>query len=110
MPKYNNREVVINDNDQYYDTIKRRGRDYISQYASYFFNKSFKEKTYTIVPHIWSKGDKLFKLAYQYYGDYDYWWIIALWNYKPTDSHYSYGDEILIPFPPNEIYRELTNG
>ena len=28
-----------------------------------------------------------------------YWWIIARYNNKPTDAHYTVGDEVLIPGP-----------
>ena len=42
-------------------------------------------------------GDRYHKLAEAYYGDATYWWVIAWFNKKPTESHISPGDVIRIP-------------
>ena len=55
--------------------------------------------------HHWKTGDKFYKLAHKFYGDSRLWWVIALYNLKPTDSHFKIGDTILIPTP---IERVLT--
>jgi len=54
------------------------------------------------IPHIWSAGDKYFKLAAQYYGDPTYWWIIAWFNHKPTEAHLALGDPVYVPLPLEE--------
>jgi nucleoid-associated protein YgaU len=46
---------------------------------------------------IWTAGDRLYKFAHEYYGDSTYWWIIAWFNERPTDSHFFPGDPIIIP-------------
>ena len=59
------------------------------------------------VGHIWSTGDRLFKLAHQYYGKSELWWIIAWYNERPTDSHYEIGDIVYIPLPLDRILKYL---
>ena len=111
MPKYNKlRTKVVNSEDSYQDHFDRRVRDSITQYGSFHFGKGFQKKRYSVKKHIWSHGDKLYKLAHHYYGDIDMWWIIAFWNGRPTEAEYYYGLEIQIPFPVRDLYRELTNG
>lgn len=46
---------------------------------------------------IYKMGDKLYKFAHEYYGDVDYWWVIAWYNNKPTDAHFKIGDVVYIP-------------
>jgi len=47
--------------------------------------------------HIWTMGDRYYKLADLYYGNSRYWWIIAWFNKKPTESHINNGDIIRVP-------------
>jgi|TARA_B100000963_G_scaffold37781_1_gene28204 hypothetical protein len=49
------------------------------------------------IERIYTVGDRLYKFAYEYYGDVDYWWVIAWYNNKPTDSHFKIGDVVYIP-------------
>jgi len=53
--------------------------------------------------HIWSLGDRYYKLAHLYYGDSKYWWVIAWFNQKPTEQHIKMGDLIKIPQPFSEV-------
>jgi len=50
-----------------------------------------------LIRHTWSTGDRFYKLSYKHYGDQELWWVIALFNQKPTESHLSLGDTISIP-------------
>lgn len=59
---------------------------------------SLKSDTY-----YWSYGDRYWKLSAKYYGDPKYWWVIAWYNNKPSESMVTIGDEILIPFPLDRI-------
>ena len=47
--------------------------------------------------HVWKETDSYWKLAAAYYGDPVYWWIIAMYNQAPTESHLSPGEIIYIP-------------
>ena len=55
--------------------------------------------------HVWKAGDCYYKLANQYYGDAQYWWVIALFNQKPTEADVDLGDLIEIPLPLEAILR-----
>ena len=47
--------------------------------------------------YVWSRGDRFYKLAKDFYGDVNYWWVIALFNNAPTEQHILIGEEIFIP-------------
>ena len=57
--------------------------------------------------HVWSIGDRYYKLAHEYYGDSRYWWVIAWFNKKPTESHLTIGEVLYIPSPLEEVLRYL---
>lgn len=65
-------------------------------------------RKYTTRTVIWQRNTRLFKLAFEFYGDSKLWWIIGWFNQKPTDSHFFVGDEVLIPFPLDEIYERFV--
>jgi hypothetical protein len=87
-------------------TLTQEQRDFLKQirniekiqyYDNYVFSRDFLSEEYEIIEHVWSHGDKLYKLANKYFGDRNLFWIIGLFNNKPTDSHYSYGDVVYVP-------------
>jgi|TARA_B100001769_G_C21695440_1_gene384209 nucleoid-associated protein YgaU len=55
--------------------------------------------------HVWSSGDRYWKLAARYYKDPSLWWVIAWYNLKPTDGHCNIGDNIIIPGPIGKILK-----
>lgn len=87
-------------------TLSKKQKEFLKQirnientkyYENYVFSRDFIFQEYGVKEHVWSHGDKLYKLAYRYFGDRNLFWIIGLFNNKPTDSHYSYGDVVYIP-------------
>ena len=56
-------------------------------------------KTLSFVYHTWKTGDRFYKLADKYYNDTQFWWVIALFNEKPTEFHFKAGDNVIIPLP-----------
>ena len=56
------------------------------------------------VLHIWTTGDRFYKLATEHYNDPKLWWIIAWYNNKPTEAHASVGDAIYVPLPLERVY------
>ena len=109
MPKYTTRRKTKQLNDQQYkDLLEDRGVESISYYDNYSFSNDFTSEDYAVYEHIWSHGDKLYKLAQRYYGDKDMFWMIALYNKKPTDSHYKYGDIVEIPIDQARLYRDMV--
>jgi len=55
------------------------------------------------ISHTWKLGDRYWKLADQHYGDGRLWWVIAKFNYRPTESHVKAGDKLLIPSPLSDV-------
>jgi hypothetical protein len=108
MPRYIGRGTVDNNTDQYKDLFDDRGVDTITHYETLELNSPNYSAAYPSIEHIWKRGDKLFKLSYEYYGTYKHWWLIALYNNKPTDAHYTDGDSIDIPIDPVQIINDIT--
>lgn len=59
--------------------------------------------------HVWTVGDKYYKLAHKYYGDSRYWWVLAWWNLRPTEAHLALGEGVRIPGPLNRVLGMLKN-
>jgi len=103
-----NRKIYKNSKKIYKHLREQRGR---AKYIKHYGTPDFKEltvedvATLDVVSEEWTTGSKLFKFAHKYYGDSSMWWLIALFNEKPTDSHFSPGDVVYIPLP---IERVLT--
>ncbi len=101
------RQIWILDTDtkQYQAYLRNRGVNNIIHYGRATLNEldDDQRERYSKRKHIFKHGDRLYKLSHQYYGDSAYWWIIAWFNNKPTDSHCKLGDEIMIPFPLEDV-------
>ena len=103
MPKYNNSEIARNTSDLYKEFLEKRGYPKgIVHFRTKFFGKNAIGGAAS-TEHIWSMGDRFYKLSYKHYGVYKYWWVIALFNGVPTEAHLTYGDTILIPDNPRTI-------
>ena len=109
MPRYNKTRKVINKSEYYEFLRKERGVKVIEQYATPMLHNPtvWQRMNLTTTTHIWKYGDRFYKLAHQYYGDERFWWVIAWFNQRPTDAHFSVGDEVLIPFPLDQIYERF---
>jgi hypothetical protein len=90
-----------NISEMFSEHFKKRDVTNITHYLTPKFTHTDPDKNYQITEykHIWSRDDKLYKLAYEHYGNSELWWIIAWYNKKPTESHFQIGDEVLIPKP-----------
>jgi nucleoid-associated protein YgaU len=99
MSRYISRELAVNDKEQYDSLFEERGIKRVIQYRSPMGKFVTDEQIAAIDCHqvIWTVGMSYEKLAYQYYGDFRQWWVIAGFNKKPTESHVSIGDTIRIP-------------
>lgn len=102
MKRYSNREIFANTKKLYEDHFKKRdSKKGISHYGTPEFRKINLEQlaNLEVQTTTWKVGDKLYKLADEYYNDPKMWWVIALFNRKPTDSHFATGDVVYIPGP-----------
>jgi len=100
--RYKNQEVFVNIGEAYRRYLKKtRGLENIRQYDTPTFKHPTKKeiKNFNVINHVWGTGDRYFKLASEYYNDPEMWWVIALYNQKPTEFHLKLGDVIYIPTP-----------
>jgi len=107
MPsRYNNRAKVDVSKEEMFRQIKeRRDLNMITLYGTARFNsltdlqlQSLGYETYT-----WSRGDRFYKIAADYYGDPSYWWVVALFNNTPTEKQIAIGQEIYVPLEPESL-------
>ena len=109
MSRYDNRRLVINNNEQYDELFEKRKIKRIEHYVSPALRhpSALERSQLMLIPHVWTTGDRLYKLAYDHYGDESLWWIIAWFNGRPTEAHVHLGDLIQIPKPLNRVYDML---
>tara|TARA_A100001015_G_scaffold109655_1_gene121700 strand:+ start:617 stop:952 length:336 start_codon:yes stop_codon:yes gene_type:complete len=109
MPRYKRTKVFSND-EEYYDYLrKNRGIKRAVHYATpQLRNPTVSERASLLTTsHIWSYGDRFYNLAFKYYGDVNYWWIIAWYNAVPTEADIRNGDLIDIPVNLNDALAVL---
>lgn len=101
MARYDGRTIARNEELIYSDILQSKDLKYIDQYLTPTMPPvGFEDGlTLTRVQHVWTQGDRLWKLSEKYYGDPSYWWLIAWYNQKPTESHFLLGDVVIIPTP-----------
>ena len=99
------RPVLKNSARIYKNIFKDRNIPFVDQYAtnSLRYPTSLEMRELDIVQHMWTVGDRYWKLSTKFYGSPEYWWIIAWFNQKPTEGHVSIGDIVLIPNPLEDI-------
>lgn len=105
--RFLNRNIIKNASPNFEEAFIKRSVDYINQYATGRFRYPTIQEMgdLNIITTNWQLGDRLYKYAYEYYGNTNYWWIIAWFNKKPTENHFKIGDEVLIPQPLEKIFK-----
>jgi len=103
--RYDDRTILTNDMEEYQKVLEQRGVKQIRQYNTAILHYPTINEIRTLqrVQHIWKVGDRYYKLASQHYGMPTYWWVIAQYNKKPTESQLSPGDVVYIPIPLEKI-------
>ena len=99
VSRYDNVEEFANNNQIYKTILKDRGVKQIVQYGTRNLKFPTGEQIteLNILSHTWKYGDRYYRLAHEHYGDPNLWWVIAFFNQKPTEAHYTIGDTIYIP-------------
>ena len=113
--RYNGRGVFINDEMSYKESLfdKRDIKQMVQYETARFYYPTVAERQNMNVSTInWTATSKLYNLAHQFYGDSSLWWIIAWYNQKPTEAHFSIGDIIHVPNNYTQImgYFQRQNG
>tara|TARA_R110000824_G_scaffold62563_5_gene165567 strand:+ start:658 stop:984 length:327 start_codon:yes stop_codon:yes gene_type:complete len=108
MPAYKTRAKAYNDNKLYKNLLTQRGDgNGITQYRTILLGSKFKRIATQVVYHVWSTGDRYYKLSNHYYNSYEWWWVIALYNNQPTEANLKYGDVLEIPLNPAALISEI---
>ena len=104
--RYKNQNIFVNLNEAYKRYLKKsRGDKQIKQYNTPKFRyPTVRENSnFNTISHIWGTGDRYYKLAAEYYDDPELWWVIALYNQKPTEFDVKLGDVLYIPVPLESV-------
>tara|TARA_Y100000034_G_C6728077_1_gene322417 strand:+ start:173 stop:505 length:333 start_codon:yes stop_codon:yes gene_type:complete len=103
--RYTKNRIFQNRNASYKRYLKPRGMKEIMQYStSKFRHPGLQDlQNFDRVSYIWKTGDKYYKLADEYYHDSTKWWVIALYNQKPTEAHVKAGEVVYIPTPLDSV-------
>jgi len=101
MGRYEGRTIARNSEEAYADLLNDKELKHIDQYLTPTIASVEVEGSLSLtrIQHVWKAGDRLWKLSSEYYDDPTYWWLIAWYNQKPTESHFAIGDIVIIPTP-----------
>ena len=103
--RYNNRKITRNKNKLYKNQFEKRNVPQIRQFRTPELAYPTPEQIsqLNVLTHVWKGGDRYYKLAFEYYGNSKYWWVIAWFNQKPTEAHINYGDIVFVPTPLDKL-------
>ena len=96
-----NRFVFSNNNELYENILRRKKITSLRQYETASLPFLRAKPSIKTFPHVWKTGDRYYKLANTYFDNPRLWWIIALYNQKPTEGHLKKGDVLRIPVSIN---------
>lgn len=103
------RNTFTNSNPLYDKILEERNIPFLTQYGTkrLFYPTTEEMSDFDVVNHIWTVGDKYWKLASIHYDDPAAWWVIGWFNHKPTEAHLNTGDNIMIPTVVEDVYSFL---
>ena len=107
--RYKKTRLFDNDEEYYQYLFKRRSIKSTVHYETPILrNPTIGERSRLATQnHIWSYGDRLYNLAFKYYGDVNFWWVIAWYNGVALEAEILNGDLIAIPINLNETLKLL---
>ena len=99
--RYDDRNLFFNKEPLYDEVFEERNVDGIRHYSTAVmkYPTAAEIQQMTIKNHVWSVGDRYYKLAIDNYGDASYWWVIAMFNQRPTEANWTVGEIVQIPLP-----------
>jgi hypothetical protein len=105
--RFQNRKLISNQSENFEELFRQRSVKMIKHYSSgtLKYPNSQQLAELNIITENWKLGDRLYKFAYDHYGDMRLWWIIAWFNKKPTENDFQIGDQVLIPQPLEKIFK-----
>ena len=92
-------------NSIYQEFLDKRNVRQIVQYTTPSFPQLTVERRRSIQyeNYVRKMGDRFYKIAYEYYGDANLWYLIAWYNEAPTENHINLGDTIMVPLSPERV-------
>ena len=106
------KKIKLNSSAEYSKILKKsRNVDNITIYGTVTLRDVLPLATSRIINEkstLWTQGSKMWKIAADNYGDGRLYWIIGLYNEKPTDAHWQVGDIVYIPFPLEAVMKYLN--
>jgi hypothetical protein len=106
VSRYKNVDNYLNDDIDYQETFKTKfGTKGILQKetSSLIYPTEKQLSSFNYDTEVWTSSTRLTSLAFKYYGDAEYWWVIGFINKKPLDFHYLHGDIVNIPYPLESV-------
>jgi hypothetical protein len=106
ISRYKKINIVKNNDADYKKVFNTRfGTNGLVQTTTTTFRTPTEDELLNIsyITATWSLGQRLYKLAYQYYGDASYWWLIALYNNISTEAELQFGQTIKVPVPLDTV-------
>lgn len=105
ISRYDKRQQITNNSELYEQLFRERSVKYIKQFTTGKLRYPTDTEIFklNIKKYRWKLGDRLYKYAYDHYGDVRLWWVIAWFNKKPTEAHFNIGDIVLVPEPLDRV-------
>lgn len=105
MARYNSYRILNNSNEYYKKLRQKRNKKNIKHFETPILRHPTiaERSSLETVAHVWTIGDRFYKLAEQYYENPQFWWIIAWYNGMPTEAHIFPGYQITIPLDIEQV-------
>tara|TARA_Y100001937_G_C6898306_1_gene232134 strand:+ start:149 stop:487 length:339 start_codon:yes stop_codon:yes gene_type:complete len=106
MSRYNSYRILNNSNEYYRKLRQERNNvKNIRQYETPILRHPTITERAAIesTQHIWTVGDRFYKLAQKYYNDPTLWWVIAWYNGTPTEADVYGGYLLTIPINVEKV-------
>ncbi len=99
MSRYKRRKIAFNDVYKEQEIFDKRGVEKIDQYTTPRLKNPSEEQIDQIDYFLYDfkQGDRFFKLARRFFNDHNLWYLIAIFNRKPTEAHVKPGEKLKIP-------------
>jgi len=104
--RMNSRTIFVNDDKNYQrEFFDRRNIKQTPQYRTGRFQALTPTQRAQLNPTslIWTATSNLTKIAYEFYGDPQYWWVISLYNQTPLESDFKVGQVVYVPLPLQQV-------
>jgi len=107
--RYDNARIFTNDEELYEEFFDERDIKHIRQYRTAVLRQPTVADRARLqsIQHVWTVGDRLYKLAQKYYNDPTLWWVIAWYNQRPTEAQFSVGTVVYVPTPLGRVLSML---